>query len=596
MFSKVKNNIRYFLIFSSFFLMLFWLKKNKSKKKSIQSKNILELVSDSEIKTLDPIECNDIYSSRESGKVYERLFINDPFSENFHLIPCLAKNLPEISSDKLKYKIKLKKDVFFHDNKCFPQGKGRKIKVEDIIYSIMRNADPHFNSRGYCFIENKIKGLDEWRKNQKNQKKSNYDINIQGFNILDDYTLEINLKNPCPEFIYILSLIFFSIVPREGVEYYEKEFINNPVGTGPFKVENYNPNEYKIEYIKNKNYRSEKIPEQLPENLQELYKDCIGKKIPLVDKIITYIIKDPVLRWNKFIEGDLCIINLNSNSHITKVINENQNLIPELSKRGFYLINKPEYSTYYLGFNHTQKPFKNNLALRRAISLAFDSVEFNKLFFRNLHEISQSLIPKGMHGFKLDYMNPYCIYDLERAKQLLEESGYPKGKGLPTIIFDTREGGDFVERAEFLKKSLSEIGIRIKIRTNSFPKLLEKLEKRDFMMFDLNCKLDYNDPINILRIIYGGCTPPRGDSFTGFQDERYDELYDKLNVTSDLKERIIIYEEMNSIAGEKIPMIFINHRQHLTLCKPWISYIWTPFNYDLSKYSFINTKKRKKLK
>ncbi len=88
--------------------------------------------------------------------------------------------MPEVSKDGLTYTFKLKEGVEFHDNKCFEGGKGREMVASDVVYSIMRLADPRNNAVGWWILDGKIKGLNEWRESQKGKEKTNYDVEIEG--------------------------------------------------------------------------------------------------------------------------------------------------------------------------------------------------------------------------------------------------------------------------------------------------------------------------------------------------------------------------------------------------------------------------------
>ena len=96
-----------------------------------------------------------------------------------------------------------------------------------------------------------------------------------------------------------------------------------------------------------------------------------------------------------------------------------QTLLPALQKKGFQLFCEPEVNTIFFAMNNGHPLFKDNLKLRQALSFAFDRERYIKLFHNNNAILAQSIIPPGLVGYDENYVNPYAIYDLERAKQLL---------------------------------------------------------------------------------------------------------------------------------------------------------------------------------
>ncbi len=591
-FFKKNNNLNYIIMFKKLLLLLvsifliigttiYFLKKKK--KTEIPT---LNLVSIHKIKTLDPILSDDRHSALHICTVYEGLFKYNPFKEGFKIEPRLAAEMPIHEGNS--YTIKIKKGIKFQDNKCFSQGKGRELNANDVRYSILRNADPHLHGKNFWLIDGKIKGLNQWKERQNKKKKSDYNEKIEGLEVIDDYTIKITLTKPFPQFYQALATPYYVIVPKEAQKYYGEEFGNNPVGTGPYQMDGFNPQLNKVIYHKNPTFRDVRFPNEISEDLKSKFKNCLGKKLPLVEKVVFHIITEPSTRMLKFKNGDLDAIDI-TNDNVTSTIISNRKLIPELDKKGIYLFKNNETSTSYIGFNLDNKLFKNNIKLRRAISLAFDSKKFNELFFNATAIVAQSIIPPGTAGYEKKYINPYCAYDIERAKQLLEEAGYPEGKGLPTITLDTRSDSEYRQQAVFFKQCMKQIGINIEVRTNLFPELLNKMYKSDCMLFDINWKLDFPDAENILQLSYGPNKPPNGQNNIRFQNEKFDEMYTKISSMDDSEQRTIIYEEMNRLLGDMVPMIFLNHKNHLVLCQSWVSYIWTSFNYDLVQYMNIDS-------
>ena len=225
------------------------------KKEEKMDEKVLNLAVSAEIKGMDPIYANDRYSGNEVARVYEGLLEYHYLKRPYTLTPNLAESMPMVSQDGLTYTFKIKKGIFFQDDAAFPGGKGRELTAEDFVYSIKRLADPKLQGLGFWLLDGKVAGLNEWRAKYQELPKTDYDEPIEGLKATDKYTLVFKLNKPFPQFLYSLAMPFTFAVAREVVEKYGKEFINHPVGTGPFKLTKFSPNLKRLEYFKNPTFR-----------------------------------------------------------------------------------------------------------------------------------------------------------------------------------------------------------------------------------------------------------------------------------------------------------------------------------------------------
>ena len=156
---------------------------------------VLNIYDIGKVKGLDPMMADDRYAGQETSRVYEGLLAFHYLKRPYVLIPALAENLPVVSEDGLTYTFTIKKGIFFHDSEAFPQGKGRELVADDFVYSLKRLADARNNSSGWWLLQNKIKGLDEWRdKYSKAKDNAHYNELVEGMNAPDKYTLKFVLK------------------------------------------------------------------------------------------------------------------------------------------------------------------------------------------------------------------------------------------------------------------------------------------------------------------------------------------------------------------------------------------------------------------
>jgi len=365
-----------------------WALFRKDKDVSAGPEKVLKKVIVGHVASMDPIHASDVVSCNEIAKVYEGLVAYHYLKRPYELVPSLAEEMPTVSADGLVYTFKIRQDVRFHDDPCFPDGQGRELTAADFVYSFKRLADAKLKSPLFSTIAGKIQGLDAWRKKYAKLSATDYKEEIVGLQALDKYTLQIKLVQPWPQMLYDLAYSWFSAVPREAVEHYGEEFLNHPVGTGPFVLKNYNPQGNKITYHRNPTFR----PKYFPSEAAEPYKHMLtnaGKRLPFVDKIVCHIITEAQTAWLMFQKGVLDYMGIPKDM-LTEAITPTNELSPALRAKAVLLQYAPGLDLYYIAFNHLDPLFSNNLKLRRALSLAYNRQEFNELFFKNRGIIAQS--------------------------------------------------------------------------------------------------------------------------------------------------------------------------------------------------------------
>ena len=559
-------------------------------KKQDASERVLNIVSPAEIKGFDPIMADDLYSGREIGKIYEGLLAYHWLKVPYELEPNLAEAMPEISKDGITYTFKIRKGVVFQDDAAFPNGKGRELEASDFVYSIKRLADSKNQANGWWILDGKLKGLNEWREKNANLPTTNYDEEVEGLKALDKYTLQFQLAKPFPQFLYALAMGFTSVVSKEVVAKYGKEFINHPVGTGPYILPKFDQGK-RITYTKNPTFREKFYPSEASPELKHLLADA-GKKLPLVDKIVVHVMVESQPGWLKFNKGELDYYSI-PKDNFASAIKDNK-LSADLEGKGIVLTITPLLDLTYTGFNFENKLFQN-VKLRRAMALAFDEAKSNELFYNNTSFSAQGPIPPGIAGQNKDYKNPYKGPNLDAAKKMLAEAGYPEGKGLPEILYDIPDSTTSRQMGEFFQKQMEQIGIKIKISASPWPEFQAKLKKRGVQMFGAAWGADYPDGENFLQLFYGPNSSP-GSNSTNYNNPTFNKQFETAVVMQDSPARTALYEKLNQFLAEEVVVIFNMHRQSYTVQQGWLrNYHSSDLNHDAYQYLNIDTAKKEEL-
>jgi oligopeptide transport system substrate-binding protein len=173
------------------------------------------------VKSLDTGNIEDVYGSLVCSQICESPYTYAYLKRPFVLEPLLAEAMPEISDDKLTYTIRIKQGVYFQDDPCFSEGKGRPLKAQDFVFAFKRIANIRYASPNWGGFKERIAGLDEFRDytNQfKNEFEVDYSRDVEGLKSLDDYTLQIKLAKPWPQFIDDLTSVVTAPVAKEAVD------------------------------------------------------------------------------------------------------------------------------------------------------------------------------------------------------------------------------------------------------------------------------------------------------------------------------------------------------------------------------------------
>lgn len=515
---------------------------------------------------IDPVRGSTVYDNRICCQVYEPLleyaYLDRPIDART-LEPLLLAEMPQVSEDGLTYHFKLKEGVMFHDDECFPDGKGREMVTDDVFYSWKRMADDDNEPKSWWLLENTIVGFDEFREAQNNAKTFDYDAPVEGFKKINDYEFEVTLKEPVYRFQYVLAMFQTAVVPREAVDHYKSEFGINPVGTGPFTLEkeDFEVNK-RVVLNKNPAYHKVLYPEMPEEDYEgkdrdiELgfYKDA-GKQLPLVDRVEITMYQQDAPMWLKFKSKELDYIQVPAENFADAFNVRKRELLPAYKKEGIVSHAVPLLDFIFIGFNMEDELVggytEEKKALRQAICMSLDWDERNESFYNGINIIYDGPIPPGMQGHPEDgnaevsYRGP----DLEKARELLAKAGYPNAEGLPTIDYYTSKSANIPEQTDMLERQLSEVGIKINKNLVDFSQLIEFINKKKATMFAFAWASDYPDGENNLALFYGPYESPGSNHFNYKRDE-FDKLYEQIRTMGPTEERGELYEKMRDMVVE----------------------------------------------
>ncbi|MEO6847517.1 MAG: ABC transporter substrate-binding protein [Chthoniobacterales bacterium] len=541
-------------------------------------------------RSLDPQFAYDEISHAVLSNIYDTFLTYDPLSEEYHLIPMIGAELPKYEPQPdgtVAVTCKIKPGLYFHDDACFPGGKGREITSRDFIYAFQRMSDPKVECPIASTLQDYLIGFEDAYNNAEKAGVFNYDAPFKPVEAVDRYTFRINLKKAYPQIKYWLAFWFTAPVAREAVEYYNGKIIDgirhplfrfHPVGTGAFSLHDWKRGEL-IRLVRNDNYHTLRFPAGgWNVDVNSYLAPLANSQLPTLDEVQLIIIPESIPAWILFKQGWTDSSGVGKDI-FNSVITASQELTLEFEKRGVQLIKDLDLDTWYLMFNMKDPVLGGNVKLRQAMVLAFNADTYNEIFGNNILHMTDQLLPPRMFGYEASFKNPWRETNLEKARKLIAEAGYPNGvdpkTGKPLeIVLDT-EAGSSTERqsAEYDRSQFEALGIRVRIEENLFTQMLEKQMKGRYQLVSAGWSADYPDPENFFALFYGPNIVPVGHNQSMYQNAEFDHLFEKMATMEDTPERADIIRRMNKILLTDDCVIGpIFNRVSYRLRQPWTPY------------------------
>lgn len=575
---------------STFLFILLFVSISCTRQLNNQDKT-LYVALQSQVRSLDPIRASDLYTQQAVSAVYEPVLSFNYFHRPLELEPLLLEAMPTINSHGTIYELHLKKDIFFHYDPCFGNAPPRSVNVDDIIYSWKRLADPRNKSDNFSLFENKIIGLDEWRKKIE-VGESVGNERIKGLEKVDPWTLRIYLRQPDFQFLYSLAHPATSIVPHEAVEFYKDNIGNHPVGTGAFVFKEW-IHASSLTFLKNNNYKHLTFSSRFCNDRTNQEENSA---LPFIDQLVFYEISEDQPRWLMLLKGDLDYSHLSKDFFDEVVDSKNLQLnsIYQLKPISLIPVSNPDIA--YISFN-TEDTILKNKKLRQAMSLAYDRETANRLLYFNMATIAHGVIPPDIDGHESSSLSEYQQYNLEKAKKILNDLGFPNGNGLPSFNYElAATNSTDRQTAEYFKMQMEKIGIKINIISNTFPQLITKVKRKQAQIFSLAWNGDYPDAENFLQLFYSKNISP-GSNNSNFKDATFDQLFEQAKKLPPSAARTGLYKKMNLLVANDVPWLLLVHRKRFLLKYDWLSH----FDYNIMihnrfKYFKIDAQKRAAIK
>lgn len=482
--------------------------------------------SPNESPSLDPHTIRDEFSFRLVAAIYETLYMYAPGSGQggaARVVPCLAKDYPQVSEDGLTLTIKIDTSAKFHNSVCFGEARTRNLKASDFVHSFKRMAV--FEENGmYWMADGLIKGLDEYGETARDEMQyETTDTKVEGLQAPDDETLVLKLTRPYAPIVTLLAHPTFCAVPKEAIDHFAGQLRERAVGTGPYRL-NAVADEKLYVFKRWDDYRGDKAAFE-----RVVFKQCNF--------------------WNEFLDG--------YKNDTYREIPLWPNYYDRVAKEGepagalagtdTEIIEEDQHGFYFLSFN-MQDPLwgaldEDGRALRRAVSLCLDREELLTAAGYNPKWATPQpdLFPAGMEFEDAGQGLDFGKHDLKAAKDVLDGSKYKggidpaTGKAL-TLRFLTTDARLYEQIVNGLRSGLKTLGIRLSARYVEGSELRAEVNSADDQLFVSGWFLDYPDPVNFLQLFWSenAASGKEFNNVARYNSPDFDKLflqYEKLQAT-----------------------------------------------------------------
>jgi peptide/nickel transport system substrate-binding protein/oligopeptide transport system substrate-binding protein len=464
---------------------------------------------------LDPAVARDVNSAFMTRQVFRGL---TRFDENLEPVPELAQRI-EISADGLTYRIQLRDNARFAD--------GSQISAEDVVFSLTRALSPQTAAdagvalAGPSYLGD-IVGADEVIRGDA--------IELSGLRVVDDRTLEIDLKAPRATFLMKLASAPAAIVDPDDVAR-GGEWWRDPNASGPYVVDVWEP-EDELQLYANEHY--------------------VGG-VPDLRRVTFRLGPSASNPFNLYQADEIDVAGVPGQA-IDRVSDEESPLLPELDV-------SPVLSTTYIAFRTDVAPM-DDPEIRRAVQLAFPRWKVAEILLGGRQETANGLIPPGTLG--RDWPQAAPAQDLDAARAAIANSSYGSAENVPPImIYGASPFG-----SEALRDVLrQELGLTVEVLSVDGPQFLQRLTRKSFPAYVLTWVADFPDPETFLWNLFASSSP---DNYSEYSNPAYDALLDQAAATLDVDERAALYAEAEAVLLGDNAVLPLYHDVSYTLMKPWV--------------------------
>lgn len=365
-------------------------------------KNTLTWAQGADVTSLDPHRGKETPAVQVNTQIFDTLVTVDP--ETNEVVPQIAESWEQ--TDDQTYVFKIREGIKFHD--------GSDLTAEDVKFSLDRAR----NSAAVSYIVNFIEEV----------------------TVDDDHTVTVKTTAPYAPTLRNLAIPFAAIVPKAVVEADENAFIQNPVGSGPYKFVEWNHGDHVT---------------------LKAFDDYYAGK-PETENLIMKVIPETSQRTIALETGEVDLAYDLAVNDIPKVNSDDKLTVYEI----------PSLTCWYVSMNMNKKPF-DNPKVREAMSMAIDRQTIIDTINAGSGQTADAIIAPAVFGY---YSTGVKEYNPTKAKELLAEAGYPNGFSTTLWVNDNQSR---IEMCQAMQAMLLEVGVQCNLEVLEFGSFISRTTAGD---------------------------------------------------------------------------------------------------------------------
>ncbi|MFY2735902.1 ABC transporter substrate-binding protein SapA [Pseudocitrobacter faecalis] len=444
-----------------------------------------------------------------AAQLYDRLLDVDPYT--YRLVPELAERW-EVLDNGATYRFHLRNDVQFQTTRWFKPS--RNLNADDVVFTFARIFDrnhPWHNVNGGSFpYFDSLQFADT----------------VQSVRKLDSHTVEFRLNHPDASFLWHLATHYASVMSSEyanqlAKQDHEELLDRQPVGTGPFLLDEYRTGQYI--------------------RLQRHEKFWRGK--PLMPQVVVDLGSGGTGRLSKLLTGECDVLAWPAASQLTILRDD-----PRLR-----LTLRPGMNIAYLAFN-TDKPPLNNPEIRHALALSINNQRLMQSIYYGTAETAASILPRASWAY--DNEAKITEYNPEKSRQLLKSLG---AENLTLQLWVPTSSQAWnpspLKTAELIQADMAQVGVKV---------VIVPVEGRfqEARLMDMNHDLtlsgwatDSNDPDSFFRPLLSCAAISSQTNFAHWCNREFDDVLRNALASQQLASRIDAYDEAQQILARELPVL-----------------------------------------
>jgi peptide/nickel transport system substrate-binding protein len=441
---------------------------------------------------------------------------------SYKIVPGLAQSW-DIARDGLTYTFKLRPNVKFHD--------GTPLTAEAVRFCFerqMNDKGPYYATGTYPYVKGFLG-------------------NVAGVEVIDPLTVQIKLKAPLTPFLQYLAHHSLYIYSPEALKKFGKDIVKNPVGTGPFKLETWEPG-VKVVLARNDQYWG-----GAPKLRQAIY-------VPIIEA-----------------QARLAAI---KTGEIDLTMDVPPDSLAELRKDGNVAVAETNSSAVWYITLNTRHPILKDRRVRQALNYAVNKDAIIRDILKGTAIVARGPMSPVYGPYYEENLQKYP-HDLEKARALLKEAGHAGGFELTFLVPESGSGMQSpVEMATVIQANLAQVGVRAKIQTMEWGAYLKKyLEGPD--MAEMSWNPSIGDPDHMMYMLLSSDRFPPAFNAGFYQNDKVDDLLRKGRTTIEEKARVPLYKEAQKLVVEDAPWIFVDHGKQVIIHSKRVQGFKLHPNFDL---------------